>query len=88
MDPSLKRYTFKAMGSYCEIQVYSDSRIEAKQLIQRLAGEVTRLEKKYSRFEPQSFLSDINASHGNKLGIKVDSDSSVVQSRLELLRAE
>jgi len=66
------------MGSYCEIQVYSDSRIEAKQLIQRLAGEVTRLEKKYSRFEPQSFLSDINASHGNKLGIKVDSETQAL----------
>ncbi len=78
MDPSLKHFSFQAMGSHCEIQIFSESRIEAKQLTQRLAGEIARLEKKYSRFEPRSSLSDINNSHGYKMGIKIDSETQAL----------
>jgi len=33
------------------------------------------LEKKYSRYRPDSFVTDINRSAGNKLGIKIDSET-------------
>lgn len=75
MKPSLKRFKFSAMGSYCEIQINDESRIHAKNIIRQLAAEVARLEKKYSRFRPDSFLSEINMSAGGKLGIKIDKET-------------
>lgn len=75
MMPSLKRFSFRAMGSYCEIQLYDESRINAKQLTRRLVAEVIRLEQKYSRFRNDSFVAEINSSAGNKLGIKIDRET-------------
>ena len=75
MKPSLKRLSFKAMGSYCEIQVYSESRIDAKRIVRQLAAEINRLEQKYSRFLHSSFLSQINSSAGDRMGIKIDNET-------------
>jgi FAD:protein FMN transferase len=75
MQLSLKRFSFQAMGSPCEIQIYSESRISAKKTTQILSSEISRLERKYSRFVPQSFLSEINYSAGNSLGIKIDQET-------------
>ncbi|NQV69940.1 MAG: FAD:protein FMN transferase [Pseudohongiella sp.] len=75
MNPSLKRFSIKAMGSYCEIQIYDESRINAKRISQRLAREIARLEKKYSRFRNDSFVTEINLSAGQKLGIKIDTET-------------
>ena len=75
MKPSLKRFGFQAMGVPCEIQVYDTSRINARNQIQQLAEEVARLDRKYSRYRPDSFLNDINRSAGSKLGVKLDKES-------------
>ncbi len=75
MNPSLKRFSFKAMGSFCEIQIYDESRINAKKVVNKLGAEVSRLEKKYSRFRKDSFLSQINYSAGSKLGVKIDTET-------------
>ena len=75
MKPSLKRFSFQAMGVPCEIQVYDTSRINARNQIQQLAEEVARLDRKYSRYRPDSFLNDINRSAGSKLGVKLDKES-------------
>lgn len=75
MQPTLKRYSFQAMGSTCEIQIYDESRVHAKQLIRDIAAEVHRLEKKYSRFRNDSFVTDINLSAGSALGIRLDSET-------------
>lgn len=63
------------MGSFCEIQLFNESRVNAKKLFRQLTAEVTRLEKKYSRFIKDSFLSEINSSAGNKLGITLDEET-------------
>lgn len=78
MHPSLKRYSFHAMGSTCEIQIYDESRIHAKRLIRDIAAEVHRLEKKYSRFRNDSFVTDINLSAGSALGIRLDSETKAL----------
>ena len=75
MNPTLKRFAFKAMGSHCEIQFYSESRITAKQLVRDIVGEVNRLEKKYSLFSKDSFLTLINVSAGDSLGVRVDNET-------------
>ena len=81
MQLSLKRFSFQAMGNPCEIQIYSESRISAKKTTQILSSEVSRLERKYSRFIPQSFVSEINYSAGSKLGIKIDQETRTLFER-------
>ena len=45
MTLGLKRFTFQAFSSYCEIQIYDESRFNAKILTQQLAAEIERIEK-------------------------------------------
>ena len=78
MNLSLKRFSFQAMGSYCEIQIYNESRVNAKRIIRQLAAEVRRLEQKYSRYQPNSLVAEINYSAGNKLGIKIDTETKAL----------
>jgi thiamine biosynthesis lipoprotein len=75
MNPTPKKFSFKAMGSFCEIQLFDESRIRAKNIVKQLADEVARLEKKYSRFREDSFLTKINFSAGNKLGLAIDEET-------------
>lgn len=78
MAPSLKRFSFQAMGSHCEVQLFDDSRIYAKRLAQKLGTEANRLEKKYSRFRSDSLVSHINAQAGSKHGIKIDQETKLL----------
>ena len=75
MDPTLKRFSFQAMGSYCEIQIYDDSRVNAKRIVRKLTAEVSRLERKYSRFRNDNVVADINQSAGQPLGTRIDSET-------------
>ena len=75
MDPTLKRFSFKAMGSYCEIQIYDDSRVNAKRIVRKITAEVSRLERKYSRYRNDNVVADINYSAGQPLGIRIDSET-------------
>ena len=75
MNPTPRHFSFKAMGGFCAIQLFDESRIRAKNVVNQLAEEVARLEKKYSRFREDSFLTEINASAGNKLGLAIDDET-------------
>jgi len=75
MTPTIKRYGFQAMGVPCEIQIYESSRINAKQLIQELAREVSRLDKKYSSYKRESFITEINFAAGSKMGVRIDKET-------------
>ena len=78
MNPTLKRFSFKAMGSYCEIQLYDESRVNAKQIVRQISAEVSRLESKYSSYRNDNVVADINYSAGNRLGIKIDSETTAL----------
>lgn len=60
------------MGSTCDIQLYDESRINAKHVVRRVGAEIKRLEAKYSRYRRDSFLTQINSSAGNHMGIRLD----------------
>ena len=75
MSLSLRRFSFRALSNYCEIQIYDKSRIAAKKTTQRLASEILRIEQKYFPATKNSFLLEINHSAGNRLGIKLDSET-------------
>ena len=75
MTLGLKRFSFRAMSNYCEIQIYDESRIAAKKTTQRLASEILRIEKKYISATKNNFLLEINHSAGSRLGIKLDTET-------------
>ena len=75
MSTTLRRIPFRAMGSFCEIQFIGVSRIDGRKILRPLLREVQRLEQKYSRFDPDSYLNEINAMAGNSLGIKIDAET-------------
>lgn len=64
LDPSLYRVEFKAMASACEIVVSAANEREAYRCIKSAIDEVHRIEKKYSRYHPDSIVSIINSSAG------------------------
>ncbi len=64
LDPSLYRVEFKAMASACEVVVAAANEREAYRCIKSAIDEVQRIEKKYSRYHPDSIVSIINSSAG------------------------
>lgn len=58
------RFGFEAMGSGCEVVIASSSKKEAQSIAGTAIEEVTRIERKYSRYRPESIVSRINAAAG------------------------
>lgn len=66
-------HSFMAMGGPCDLHFYApQDRLSA--LAGRLEAEVRRLERKYSRYDPQSELSRLNANNGQWM--TVDSETA------------
>lgn len=61
--PNLWIGRFQAMASPCEVWLETDQ-LTATTLVHWAQGEAKRLETKYNRFDPQSYLSQINAQAG------------------------
>lgn len=59
------------MGSPCEIQLFAKSRTKAKRVADKAIADVQRLERRYSRFRGDSFLSKINrvAASGGRISV-------------------
>lgn len=74
----LFRFPFKAMGSPCELRLYSDTKNFAKTVAEEAIDEVKRLEKKYSRYRDDSITSKINLSAGDADGIEVDQETALL----------
>ncbi len=71
MAPCLFHFPFKALGSSCELQIYSASSQHAKKVFQLVQADVLRIEQRYSRYRNDSILSKINqaAKLGNSIVI-------------------
>jgi len=65
------RYRFKAMGSPCEVQGFVASHPEGEAIVQQIEADVVRLEQRYSRYRPDSLLSQINfvATSGGEIAV-------------------
>ena len=68
-------HRFKAMGSPCEIQFRGCPVKIAKDVVGTLEKEILRLEKKYSRFLPDSIITHINESAGLPDAVTVDEET-------------
>jgi|GEM_PF-2793575 len=83
MDATLQKYGFEALGTHCGVQVYETSRVDAKNLVRRIAAEIVRIDRKYSASRRDSFTTEINFSAGSKLGIKLDKETQELLQRLQ-----
>ena len=75
---SLQRFSksFKALGGPNEIQLYANSQAVADAMFNILLIEVERIERKYSRYLPDSVVSQINASAGHSRYQVVDEETT------------
>ena len=71
------------MGCPCALHLYCDSAQQWQSLEADLRAEIERLEQKYSRYRPESFLSQINLQAGSKHGIKVDKETAALLNYAE-----
>ncbi|NDG40671.1 MAG: FAD:protein FMN transferase [Betaproteobacteria bacterium] len=60
------RIPFKAMASACELVLAVDDEPEAQAMARAAIAEVQRIEAKYSRYQPDSIVSRINAAAGGQ----------------------
>lgn len=73
-EPMTKEsYRFSALGSPCEIKVQGAERRELALLGKLAEEEVARIERKYSRYRPDSLLSKINGAAGRP--VPIDSET-------------
>lgn len=60
-------FRFEAMGCGCEIVIAGVSKKEAQSIAGCAIEEVSRIERQYSRYRPESIVSRINAAAGDEL---------------------
>ncbi len=73
---TLFRFPFFAMGSPCEIQLYAQNQKQAAQIAHMAIADAERLEQRYSRYRPDSFLSQINCIAQSGGSIEVDEETA------------
>ena len=66
---------FKAMGSRCELKLYLAGGIDPDVVFDDLIRELGRLEAKYSRYLPDSVISQINRAAGTGQPIPIDEET-------------
>ncbi len=64
-------HEFNAMGTPCAIQLFAKTSTKAKYIAEQAIADVRRLERRYSRYRSDSFLSKINrvAARGGRLSV-------------------
>lgn len=64
------------MGSPCEIQLFAEHSLLAKQIAKIAIADIQRLEAKYSRYRPDSLLANINQIASSGGSIEVDEETA------------
>ena len=77
-SPAMRRFPFQAMGSYCEIQFFDPSRIDARKRLRVLMDELARLETKYSRYREKSLVSAINDTARTGTAVAIDEETPLL----------
>ncbi|WP_026224671.1 FAD:protein FMN transferase [Methyloversatilis thermotolerans] len=74
----IHEHFFAAMGSPCELRIFLQDGARAAALIAAVTAEVARLEQRYSRYRPDSLLSQINAVAARGGRIEVDEETALL----------
>jgi thiamine biosynthesis lipoprotein len=70
------RRAFRAMGSPCELRLHPQRGTDPDAIADAAIEEVSRLERKYSRYRDDSLAIRINRCAGDDAGIEVDSETA------------
>jgi len=74
----LYHFSFKAMGSPCQLQIYADSNQQATEVYQSVVSQIEQLEQRYSRFRPDSLISEINQRAGTGCRTLLDPETRIL----------
>lgn len=66
------RGQFQAMASPCEVLCETDDAFEAERLAWLAAGEVWRIEDKFSRYISGNVIADINSANGKRVAVDAE----------------
>jgi thiamine biosynthesis lipoprotein len=80
-DGTDRQFSFRAMGSPCLMRVAAAGKdaidlIALQRALQAAVSEVLRIEKRYSRYRPDSIVSRINAAAGRRKAVRVDEETA------------
>lgn len=76
MHDRLFRHAFNAMGSPCELQLFSGDAAVVRRAILEVTQDLERLEQRYSRYRDTSLLSQINRVAESGGSIEVDDETA------------
>jgi thiamine biosynthesis lipoprotein len=82
-----RRFSFSALGVENELTLAADSEQFAGEVFERLVLETKEIEARYSRYRPESLLSEINKNAGVK-AVKVDAETAALLDYAALLYRE
>lgn len=82
-----EHFTFHALGGPGSVCIDGLAREQAQRAITAMLAEIDRIEKKYSRYRPDSLISQLNAAAGNN-AIKVDAETTHLLSIAEALHEQ
>jgi len=69
-------FPFFAMGTECLLHLYAQRSAVAEEMAQAVIAEVIRIEQRYSRFRPDSFLTEINRTAAQGGILEVDEETA------------
>jgi len=72
----LYSFTFTAMGGPCSLHFYASNAVAAEQACDLVITEVDRIERRYSRYQADSLLSEINRVAALGSGVEVDEETA------------
>ncbi len=75
-QPEFYRHLFSSMGCPAEISLHAGNKAEARQAIAAAEAEVHRLDRKYSHYRNDSYLSRLNRQVSRSDGVPVDSETA------------
>jgi len=69
-------FPFSAMASACTVHLYGEDPAEVEAIAGAAMNEVTRIERRYSRYRPDNVLAEINNVAQNAGNIEVDDETA------------
>ncbi len=78
MPLTLHRFPFRAMGSPCEVQLYTDDKPHAQRVADMAMADVWRIEARYSRYREDSVLSAINLVAAKGGVVAIDEETAAL----------
>src|ERR1700722_20554530 len=75
---TLHSYRFVAMATPCVLHLYAADQVQAAAAFAAAVAETERIEKKYSRYDPQSFVSKINETAAIGGSIDIDDETAAL----------